>query len=81
MTRTAPPSSEFSATPIRLEDFVQRSAWAALPFTIRLAVVHLWRSEQEDYQADVSETALLGDSCPRDLAVSGGNAEAFPASA
>jgi hypothetical protein len=41
------PRSEFSAQPITLEDFVQRPQWASLPFQIQLAVIHLWRSEQE----------------------------------
>jgi hypothetical protein len=84
MTRTASPSSEFSATPIRLEDFVQRPAWSALPLPIQLAVIHLWRSEQ-DYPAledqDSEVAALVGESCPRDLAVAAGIEEASPASA
>jgi hypothetical protein len=41
------PLSEWSAPPIRLEDFVLTSNWQALPFSIQSAVAHIWRGEQD----------------------------------
>jgi hypothetical protein len=41
------PLSEWSAPPMRLEDFVLTSAWQALPFSIQSAVAHIWRGEQD----------------------------------
>jgi hypothetical protein len=42
-----PPLSEFTATPITLEQYARRPAWEALPLQIKIAVVHLWRAERE----------------------------------
>jgi hypothetical protein len=38
--------SEFTAPHIRLEDYVRRPEWIALPLPIKVALVNLWRSEQ-----------------------------------
>jgi hypothetical protein len=37
--------TEFTAPVMKLEDFVRRPEWAALPMKIQLGVVHLWRTE------------------------------------
>ena len=42
-----PVVTEFTAPLIKLEDFVRRPEWAALPMQIKLAVVHLWRTEND----------------------------------
>jgi hypothetical protein len=42
-----PVVTEFTAPPIKLEDYVQRPEWAALPIQIKLAIVHLWRTEND----------------------------------
>jgi hypothetical protein len=42
-----PRLSEFTATPITLEEYARRPAWEALPLQIKVAVVHLWRTERE----------------------------------
>jgi hypothetical protein len=39
--------NEFTAPPIRLEDYVRRPEWASLPMQIKVAVVHLWRAEHD----------------------------------
>lgn len=50
--------SEFTAPPIRLEDYVRRPEWAALPMQIKVAVVHLWRAEHD--LSTASETPAEG---------------------
>ena len=52
MAVQAEPSNEFTATPIRLEDYVRRPEWAALPLPIKVAVVHLWRAEHDPPNLD-----------------------------
>ena len=47
--------TEFTARPIRLEDYVRRPGWASLPMQIKVAVVHLWRAEHE--QSTATEAA------------------------
>jgi hypothetical protein len=38
-------TSEFDAPTIPFEEFAQSPAWASLPLTVKLAVLHLRRSE------------------------------------
>ena len=40
------PLSEWSAPPVRLEDFVRSAAWQVLPFDIRVALARIWLREQ-----------------------------------
>ena len=42
-----PRPTEFTAPLIRLEDYVRRPEWSALPLKIKVAVVHLWRAEYD----------------------------------
>ena len=39
--------TDFTAPLIKLEDYFRRPEWAALPMQIQLAVVHLWRTEND----------------------------------
>ena len=41
------PVSEWSAPPVRLEDFVLGATWQQLPFDIKVALAHIWLREQE----------------------------------
>ena len=42
-----PVVNEFTAPLIKLEDYVRRPEWAALSIQIKLAIVHLWRTEND----------------------------------
>ena len=40
------PLSEWTAPPMRLEEFVLGATWQALPFDIQVAMAHIWLREQ-----------------------------------
>jgi hypothetical protein len=57
------PRSEWSAPAARLEDFVRGAAWHALPLPIKVALAHIWRSEQELAET-FNDNARQGDQIP-----------------
>ena len=57
--------TDFTAPLIKLEDYVRRPEWAALPMQIKLAVVHLWRTENDPPRtADDAAAEHCGGSTP-----------------
>jgi hypothetical protein len=50
------PRSEWSAPPIRLEDFLMSPAWQSLPFDIKVAFAHLWMAERRSPEASTSQS-------------------------
>ena len=63
MTLKEPVVTEFTAPLIKLEDYVRRPEWAALPMRIKLAVVHLWRTENDPPRtADATAAERCGGS-------------------
>jgi hypothetical protein len=42
-----PPMTEWTAPRIRIEDFIKRPEWRALPLAIQVSVIQLRRGEQE----------------------------------
>lgn len=39
--------TEFTATPVRFEDFCEGPIWKALPLPIKLGLLHIRRAEQD----------------------------------
>jgi hypothetical protein len=65
------PLSEWSAPPVRLEDFVVGDAWQALPFDIQVAVARLWCVEQVPGQVSGRlywTTQMVAEGAPRETA-------------
>lgn len=54
-----PVRSEFTAPHIRLEDYVLRPEWIALPIPIKVALIHLWRAEQQSEPLTVEANSDL----------------------
>jgi hypothetical protein len=43
----APLGTRSRAPVVRLDDFVRRREWADLPLHIKVAMIHVWRAENE----------------------------------
>jgi hypothetical protein len=41
--------TQFTTTPVRLDDYVKRREWLELPLRIKIAVVHLWCAEHDEF--------------------------------